>query len=170
MQCKLQWRFQEYNLMFYIINIIVNEYTAIYIAHKRFNWIHTQHWMQCEGVTLTGEPVLVSIPLHYAGFLCKVVVSHAWNLRQFLQELHNYISSHHNLHNLFYTTIAFQPNIKNWCKLYLKLLVKPSAPSLWVLFLHVWGDQFQIVGHHSSIAAAEVVIEGIMDEGILLLV
>ena len=37
---------------------------------------------------LTGEPVFVSVPLHYAGFLCKVDVCLAWNLRQFLQELH----------------------------------------------------------------------------------
>ena len=53
---------------------------------------------------LTGEPVLVSVPLHYAGFLCKVDVYHAWNLRQFLQKLHSnvvkptsYLYSHYKV-------------------------------------------------------------------------
>ena len=46
--------------------------------------------------TLTGEPVLVSVPLHYAGFLCIVDVCHAWNLRQFLQELHMQAHITHN--------------------------------------------------------------------------
>ena len=49
--------------------------------------------MAFEDVTLTGEPVLVSVPLHYAGFLCKVHICLARNLRQLLQELHKHTLS-----------------------------------------------------------------------------
>ena len=38
---------------------------------------------------LTWEPVFVPVPLHYAGFCCKVDVCCAWNRRQFLQKLHS---------------------------------------------------------------------------------
>ena len=53
---------------------------------------------------LTREPVFVSVSLHYAGFLCEVDVCHAWNWRQFLQELHSnavkptsYLYSHYKV-------------------------------------------------------------------------
>ena len=51
--------------------------------------------------TLTGEPVLVSVPLHYAGFLCKVDVCRAWNLRQFLQKLHSNTFSQSQMYHTY---------------------------------------------------------------------
>ena len=55
------------------------------------------------------------------------------------------------------------------CSRYLELLLISSASALGVFFLHAWDYQFQIMGNHSSVPAAHVVIEGIMNEGILLL-
>ena len=61
---------------------------------------------------LTGKPVFVSVPLHYAGFLSKVDVCCAWNLRQFLQELHSntvkptsYLYSHYKSDSSIYSTL-----------------------------------------------------------------
>ena len=93
-----------------------------------------------EDVTLTRKPVLVSVPLHYAGFLCIVDVSHAWTLRQFLQELHTFISVNHpqlTTHTL-HKIRACSANKRCW--LYLELLLKPRALGLWDLFLHVSND------------------------------
>ena len=52
---------------------------------------------------------------------------------------------------------------------YLKLLLKPREAGLCILFLHVCNDHSQFMGNHSSVSTAQVVIEGIMDEGILVL-
>ena len=120
-----------------------------------------------EDITLTGEPVFVPVPLQYTGFLCIFDVGHAWNLRQFLQELHKHTSPtpHHTL--LCKRKVQLR---KSRCSLYLELLLKPRAPGLWVLFPHVCNDCPQLVGNHSSVSTAQVFINGIMDEGILVLV
>ena len=52
---------------------------------------------------------------------------------------------------------------------YLELLLKPRVTGLRVLFLHICNDHSQFMGNHSSISTAQVVIEGIMDEDILVL-
>ena len=53
--------------------------------------------------------------------------------------------------------------------LHLKLLLKAWALCSWVLFLQISDDCPQFMGNHSSVSTAQVVIEGIMDEGILVL-
>ena len=112
---------------------------------------------------LTREPVLVSVPLHYAGFLCEVDVCCAWKLRQFLQELHsNAVNPHHT-----YIHITKSSQFKYI--LHLKLLLKAWALCLWVLFVHACDDCPKFMGNHSSVSTTQVVIEGIMDEGILVL-
>ena len=122
---------------------------------------------------LTGEPVLVSVPLHYAGFLRKVDVCRAWNWRQFLQELHTCIYVDSN--TMKFTKLSYllshyklksDGNIK---AIHLKLLLKTGALCLWVLCLQISDDCPKFMGNHSSVPTAQVVIEGIMDEGILVL-
>ena len=48
-------------------------------------------------------------------------------------------------------------------------MLKPREAGLWVLFLHVCNDHSQFMGNHSSVSTAQVVVKGIMDEGILVL-
>ena len=57
----------------------------------------------------------------------------------------------------------------HYIALHLKLLLKTWALCLWVLCLQICDDCPQFMGHHSSVSTAQVVIEGIMDEGILVL-
>ena len=52
---------------------------------------------------------------------------------------------------------------------YLKLFLKSWALSLWVLFPQICHDNMEIMGSHSSVSTVQVVVEGIMDEGILVL-
>ena len=112
---------------------------------------------------LTGEPVLVSVSFSYTGFLRKVDVCRTWNLRQFLQELHSKAVKRH--HTYIHITNSSQFRYI----LHLKLLLKAGTLCLWVLRLQISDDCPQFMGNHSSVSTAQVVIEGIMDEGILVL-
>ena len=68
---------------------------------------------------------------------------------------------------IFIFTLQSQVRLKYI--LHLKLLLKAWAVCLWVLFLHVCDDCPKFMSNHSSVSTAKVVIEGIMDEGILVL-
>ena len=145
--------------------------------HFLWSIFYTNQMNEIWEMRLTGEPVLVSVPLRYAWFLRKVDVCRAWNRRQFLQELHTciyiYIWQHNEIHKIiilsYYNSHYKLKSDGNIEALHLKLLLKTCALCSWVLFLQISDDCLQFMGNHSSVSTAQVVIEGIMDEGILVL-
>ena len=64
---------------------------------------------------------------------------------------------------------ALPVNVRVKYILHLKLLLKAWALSVWILIFQISNDCPKFMGNYSSASTAQVVIEGIMDEGILIL-
>ena len=77
-----QWYLEECIILQYQRTCMCDKYKHCWFLHVQTTTEYFSKECVCE--RLTGEPVLVSVLLHYAGFLCKVDVYRAWNLRQFL--------------------------------------------------------------------------------------
>ena len=54
-----------------------------------------------------------------------------------------------------------------WAIMYLKLSLKATLSILF--FAHVINDLSELVGHHTSVSTGNIVLQGIMDEYILIL-
>ena len=115
------------------------------ICSSSLCWLSLQSWcLPC----MEPETVLARAAYVY------ICIATQWNP----QNYHTYYNSHYKLKS--------DGNIK---ALHLKLLLKPWALCLWVLCLQISDDCPQFMGSHSSVSTAQVVIEGIMDECILVL-